>query len=66
MPASSNAQSEGSLAFDGTARQITIEVGAIIFATGALEKQDVPAAFAGLADVHTWLQLRASAGDERQ
>lgn len=44
---------EGSLAFDDNARQITIEVGAIIVATGALEKQDVPAAFAGLADVHT-------------
>ena len=44
---------EGSLNFNDQQIEHTIEAGAIIIATGAAEKQDLPATFADLADVHT-------------
>lgn len=44
---------EGSLLFEDLEREYTIEAGAVIVASGAVEKQAVPAAFSGLADVYT-------------
>lgn len=44
---------EGSLFFEDQEQECIVEAGAIIVATGAVEKQDLPAAFEGLADVHT-------------
>lgn len=44
---------EGSLVFDDQEREHTIEAGAVIVATGAVEKQELPEAFAGQGDVHT-------------
>ena len=44
---------EGSLLFDDQGREYAIEAGAIIIASGAVEKQELPAVFDGLADVHT-------------
>ncbi len=44
---------EGSLDFDDQEREYTIEAGAIIIASGAEEKQDLPASFANQEDVHT-------------
>jgi heterodisulfide reductase subunit A len=48
---------EGSLAFDDQEREYTIEAGAIIVASGAVEKQELPKAFAGMDDVHTAYSL---------
>lgn len=44
---------EGSLEFGDAIREHTIEAGAIIVATGAVEKEGIPAPFTGLPDVHT-------------
>ena len=44
---------EGSLDFADAGREITIQAGAIILATGSVEKQDVPPLFSGLDTVHT-------------
>ena len=44
---------EGSLVFDDAPREYTVEAGAIIVASGAVERQLLPAAFERLADVHT-------------
>jgi heterodisulfide reductase subunit A len=44
---------EGSLFFEDQEREYIVEAGAIIVASGAVEKQELPAAFAGMADVHT-------------
>lgn len=44
---------EGSLRFDQEEREYCIDAGAIIVASGAVELQEIPAPFAGLADVHT-------------
>jgi heterodisulfide reductase subunit A len=44
---------EGALVFDDAARTMTVDAGAIIVATGALEKQPLPPLFAGLDNVHT-------------
>lgn len=41
------------LLFEDREREHTIEAGAVIVATGAVERQDLPGAFAGLPDVHT-------------
>ena len=44
---------EGSLLFEASEREYSVEAGAIIIASGALEMEELPAAFAGLADLHT-------------
>ena len=44
---------EGSLDFADRERDCTIQAGAIIIASGAVEKQELPPAFAGTTDVHT-------------
>lgn len=44
---------EGALDFSEEPREHTIEAGAIIVATGAVERDHTPAAFAGLPDVHS-------------
>lgn len=44
---------EGSLDFGDRERDVTIQAGAIIVATGAVEKQDIPTLFAGAAELHT-------------
>jgi heterodisulfide reductase subunit A len=44
---------EGSLDFEETMREHTVEAGAIIVATGAVEKQLIPAPFTDLPDIHT-------------
>jgi heterodisulfide reductase subunit A len=44
---------EGSLFFDDQEREFTVEAGAIIVASGAVEKQALPPAFDDLPDVHT-------------
>ena len=41
---------EGAITLDQAPERLEVEVGAIILATGALEKEGVPAAFAGLPD----------------
>ena len=44
---------EGALDFQDEECEHTVEAGAIIVASGAVELQEIPALFAGLADVHT-------------
>jgi len=44
---------EGALDFADQERECTIVAGAVIVASGAEEMQELPAAFAGLEDVHT-------------
>jgi heterodisulfide reductase subunit A2 len=44
---------EGALLFDDRERELEIDAGAIIVATGALERQEKPLPFAGQPDVHT-------------
>lgn len=44
---------EGALDFDEVPQELTIAAGAIILATGGIENQEIPAPFAGLAEVHT-------------
>lgn len=43
----------GALNFDAAPREFEVAAGAVVVATGAEEKQTLPPAFAGLADVHT-------------
>ena len=43
----------GALIFDAGEVEHTVEAGAIIVATGAVERQEVPAPFAGIPDLHT-------------
>lgn len=44
---------EGALDFSDSEQELTIQAGAIVVATGAVETQAVPAAFAGADDLHT-------------
>jgi len=44
---------EGSLDFDDLPREYTVQAGAVVIATGAVERQELPPLFAGLADVRT-------------
>ena len=55
----------GALVFDDATREMTIQAGAVIIATGAVEKQTIPAGFAAATDLHTaqsWERLLASNG----
>ncbi|AGX88217.1 FAD-dependent oxidoreductase [Candidatus Symbiobacter mobilis] len=44
---------EGALRFDDAPTTHSIDVGAIILATGCVEEDSLPGVFAGLADIHT-------------
>lgn len=44
---------EGALDFNDSEQELTIQAGAVIVATGAVEKQSVPAAFAAADNLHT-------------
>jgi heterodisulfide reductase subunit A len=44
---------EGALDFNDSGREITIQAGAVIVATGSMEQQDIPGKFSGLDELHT-------------